>query len=249
MLLISTSTLKWYWLHKIFKLVSDSWYDGLNLDVVAWDYDSEDAQYIKELSDEFKIPVISVTAYERKMDHKAVDELIKMSEILWAKIINFYPPYRADKETSWFSEYLPKVKAKKPDLNFCIVNVEPKTFLFFIPEYKDATLETIKKITQETTLSISNVDPTTWVDLLKTFTLLGKTIKNVFLSDKSWAKQDISLGKWDMPIESLLIKLKENWYKWLFTLKLSPKEVWIGKDENVLKKLEEQKKYFEKYYN
>ncbi|EKE30325.1 MAG: hypothetical protein ACD_2C00006G0001 [uncultured bacterium (gcode 4)] len=249
MLLVSTSTLKWYWLHKIFKLVSRSWYDGINLDVVSGDYDTEDAEYIKELSNEFIIPVVSITAYERKMDNKTVDGLIELAEIIWARIINFYPPYRADKETSWFSEYLPKVKAKKPALSLCVINVEPKTFLFFIPEYKDATLETIKKITQETSLSISNVDPTTWVDLLKTFTLLGKTIKNVFLSDKSGAKQDISLWKWDMPLESLLIKLKENWYKWLFTLKISPKELGIGKDESVLKKLEEQKKYFEKYFN
>jgi hypothetical protein len=90
---------------------------------------------------------VSITAYERKMDNKLVDEIIKMADHLGSKIINFYPPHRADKDTTWFSDYLPKIKAKKTDLIFSVINVEPKTFLFFIPEYKDATLETIKKIT------------------------------------------------------------------------------------------------------
>jgi hypothetical protein len=77
---------------------------------------------------------------------------------------------------------------------------------------------------------------------------LGKTIRNVFLSDKSWVKQDLFIGKGDMPLESLLVKIKENWYKWLFTLKISPKEILIWKDELTLKKLEEAKVYFNKYF-
>jgi len=248
MLLVSTSSFRGYWLHKIFKLVAKTKYDWINLDIASWDYDSEDAQYIKSLSEEFKVPVLSITAYERKMDSDMVDAMLKFAEILWAKIINFYPPHRADKDTTWFSEYLQKIKSKNKSLNLAVINVEPKTFLLFIPEYKDATLATIKKVTWDTTLAVSNIDTSTWVDLLKAFSVLGSSIKNVILSDRSGAKTDLLLGRWDMPLESLLIKLKENLYKWFFTLKIAPKELWVGKDELVLKRLEESRQFFERYY-
>lgn len=248
MFIVSTSSFRWYWLHKIFKLVSQSKYDWINLDIVSWEYDSEDVNYIKSLSQEFKVPVIGITAYERKMDSQLVDSMVDFANILWAKIINFYPPHRADKDTAWFSEYLQKVKQKNKNLQFAVINVEPKTFLLFIPEYKDATLATIKKVTWDTALAVSNIDTSTWVDLLKAFSVLWNSIKNVILSDRSWTKVDLQLGKWDMPLESLLIKLKENLYKWFFTLKVAPKELWVGKDELVLKKLEESRQFFERYY-
>jgi hypothetical protein len=81
------------------------------------------------------------------MNKNDVDNILLLAKKLNVININFYPPYRADKDNTWFSEYLPKIKEKNPNLNICIINVEPKTFLFFIPEYKDATLNTIKKIT------------------------------------------------------------------------------------------------------
>lgn len=248
MILISTSSLRWYGLHKIFKLASESLYDWINLDLSYSDFDTENISYVKELSNIFNVPVLSITAYERKMDNKAVDFIVDMAKKLNTKSISFYPPHRLDKSTTWFSVYLAKIKQKNPDINITVINVEPKTFLFFIPEYKDATLSTIKKITEETTLSISNIDISSWIDLLKTFSLLGNTIKNVFLSDKVWNKQDVFLWKWDMPLESFLIKLKENGYKGLFTLKLNPKELQVWKDEQVLAKLREAKDFFEKYF-
>ncbi|EKE26170.1 MAG: hypothetical protein ACD_4C00399G0003 [uncultured bacterium (gcode 4)] len=248
MLIVSTSCFKWYWLHKIFKLVSLSWYDWLNLDLSPVDFDTENILYIKELSQTFKVPVVSISAYERKMDNNTVDFIIQMARELWSKSINFYPPHRLDKDNSWFSNYLPKIKEKNPDLNINIMNVEPKTFLFFIPEYKDATLSTIKKITNETALVVSNVDPSSWIDLLKTFSLLWNSIKNVYLSDKSWNKQDMFLWKWDMPLRDLLWKLNDNWYSWLFTLKINPKEILAGKDDQVLVKLLEAKEFFLKHF-
>jgi 2-iminoacetate synthase ThiH len=80
------------------------------------------------------------------MSKEEVDNILILAKKLGVKNISFYPPHRADKDTTWFSD-LNKVKEKNPNFNICIINVEPKTFLFFIPEYKNATLTTIKKIT------------------------------------------------------------------------------------------------------
>lgn len=216
--------------------------------MVIWDFDTEDAEYIKELSQEFSVPVNSVTAYERKMTSKNVDKAIELAKIVWAKIINFYPPYRSDIDTVWISEYLPKLQEKNKDITLSVINVEPKTFLFFIPEYKDATLTTIKKLTGSSSLYVSNVDPSTWVDLLKTFSLLWNSIKNVYLSDKSWTKKELMLWKGDMPLRDLLWKLKEKSYDWAFTVKVAPKEISAWKDKKMIEKLDSIYDYFEKYY-
>lgn len=94
------------------------------------------------------------------MSKESVDRMVDVADALGVTSLFFYPPHRADKDAEWFNDYLPKVKAKRKDLTLSIVNVEPKTILFFIPEYKDATLTSIKKLTGETALHVSNVDPT-----------------------------------------------------------------------------------------
>jgi sugar phosphate isomerase/epimerase len=172
MLLLSTSSLQGYGLHKIFELVSASGYDGVNLDLEPGNFDIENPEYIAELVKLTGVKVATVTAYERRMSKEIVDKVISIADKLGITSIFFYPPHRSDKEGNWFHEYLPKIKAKRTDLTFGIVNVEPKTILFFIPEYKDATLTSIKNVTGETALHVSNVDPTSGVDLLKTFSVL-----------------------------------------------------------------------------
>ncbi|MDD2515943.1 MAG: hypothetical protein PHF46_02885 [Candidatus Gracilibacteria bacterium] len=248
MLLLSTSTLKGYGLHKIFKICKESGYDGLNLDLSKQDFDTQNAEYIKELSDFFGVNVVSITSYERKMSNNVVDEIIKMAGILGTKIINFYPPLRTDGDGNWFNEYLPIIKKKNPDLIISIISVEPKTFLFFIPEYKDATLTAIKKITGETTLNISSVDPASGFDLMKTFSVLGNSIHNIFLSDKTGTKGEMLLGYGEMPLESFLIKLKQSGYDRSFTLKVNAKDILAGDDEGLFKKLEESKKFLYSYF-
>lgn len=191
MFLLSTSSLRGYGLHKIFSFAKDAHYDGICIDLNPLDFDTENAEYIASLSKEFKIPVVGITAYERKMTPKAVDQIICMANILEAKTVNFYPPHRLDKNGEWFSEYLPKVQQRENTLDITVINVEPKTFLFLISEYKDATLPLIKKVTGKTTLHISNVDPESGTDLIKTFSLLGNSIHNVYLSDKTGNKEEL----------------------------------------------------------
>lgn len=153
------------------------------------------------------MPITSITAYERRITPKIVDQILEMAKKLESKIVNFYPPHRLDKDGEWFSEYLPKMQQRHKNINISIINVEPKTFLFLIPEYKDATLPIIKKITGKTSLHVSNVYPESGTDLIKTFSLLGNSIHHVYLSDKIGNKEELMPGKGDMPLESLLIKL------------------------------------------
>lgn len=115
--------------------------------------------------------------------------------------------------------------AKYPKITINIVNAPPKTWLFIISEYGDARPETIKKMTEHTALSIENVEPESGVDLIKTFTLLGNTIGLVYLSDKTEESLGMFPGEGDMPLESLLIRMKEAGYEGPFSLDIDPKHM------------------------
>lgn len=248
MLLASTSSFKGYGLHKIFSLIRASGYDGVDLVLSSSDFDTENTDYVLDIAELTGVRIVSLTAYERKMDKKTLERVFEMAKALDVKLINIFPPHRLDRDGSWFSEDLPKLKKKHPEFKIAIVNVEPKTFLFFIPEYKDATLSSIKKITGETALHISNVDTESGVDLIKTFTILGNSIVNVFLSDKTGTKGGLLPGKGEMPLETLLIRLKEGGYDRYFTLKIDPKAMGVGSDELVLARMDDARKFFEKHF-
>jgi sugar phosphate isomerase/epimerase len=53
MLLVSTSSLSGYGLHRIFSFVKKAGYDGIDLVLTKQNYDTWSADYIKSLIDEF----------------------------------------------------------------------------------------------------------------------------------------------------------------------------------------------------
>lgn len=118
MLLLSTSSLQGYGLHKVFQLVSRSGYDGVNLDLEPGNFDIENPEYIQEISVMTGVKVCTITAYERRMSKEIVDKVIALADKLGVASIFFYPPHRNDKDAKWFNEYLPKIKAKRTDLTF-----------------------------------------------------------------------------------------------------------------------------------
>jgi len=250
MLLLSTSSLSGYGLHRIFHFAKSAGYEGIDLSIDFDSYDSSDSAYIDSLVQEVGIPVVSITAPERKLTKKQFEEIISLASSLGVTIINVHPPHRLDKEKDWFGDYLKKTDEKHGDIMINIVNAPPKTWLFIISEYGDARPETIKKITNHTALSIENVDPSSGVDLMKTFVLLGSTMQFVYLSDKNEEKSGLFPWEWNMPLESLLIKMKELGYTWHFSLAVAPESLSAGKDENIVHEhLEKAKKFLAKYFN
>ena len=109
MLILSTSSLQWYWLHRIFQFTKKAWYLWVDLALNKLNYDSWDENYIKNLSDEFWVPVVSITAPVRWMDEKKVDKIIKIAQTLKTQLVTFSPPHYSDKKTSWFTSYLKRI--------------------------------------------------------------------------------------------------------------------------------------------
>lgn len=252
MLLLSTSSLKWYWLHKIFSIVKKSRFSWIDLVLDENNYDTQDLDYILSLTEEFWVKVLSITAYNKSLDKENIDKIIKMSEVLETQIVTFSPPHIKDKNIDFYVNYLKKIKSDTLK-SISIKNIEQKFMFFIIPEYKNANLVDIKNITWDTSLSLDWIDSSTWIDIIKAYDILWNSIKNIYLADKS--DKNMWLLPWKsiwwisyLPIESFLMKTKVSWYSWFFSLKVVPKELWIWNEEIILENLWNFKKYFDKYF-
>ena len=252
MILLSTSSLHWYWLHRIFKFAHKAWFDGLDIALSRLNFDLWDKDYIKELSDSYNMPVLSITAPTRGMNQKKVDKIVDMALKLWVQLITFSPPHFTDKNITRFTKYLLKVK-RDTHITIAIQNVELKYILYIIPEYKNATLYEIKKITGDTSLDLSNIDSASGMDILKAQKMLWSSMKNIFLNDKHWSKAWI-LPWWAwgwisyLPLESFLMKLKISWYNWFITLKVKPSELGVWTEEKVIQNLDYSMSYYKKHF-
>lgn len=184
MLLLSTSSLEGYGLHKIFSLVQRAGYDGVDLCINFSLYDSFDQEYLSELMQNSGIPIRSITAPEKRLTGEQLEHIMNLANVLQVPMVNVHPPHRLEKEKNWFGTFLQTLQEKYPSIMINVINAPPKTWLFIIAEYGDARPETIKKMTKHTALSIANIDPNSGVDLMKTFYLLGSTMEFIYLSDK-----------------------------------------------------------------
>lgn len=252
MILLSTSSLNWYGLHRIFKFAKTSWYDGLDISLWKMNYDCWDEDYLKELSDSFDLPVLSISAPARGLNEKKVDKIVKIAGKLKSQLITFSPPHISDKNTTWFTKYLLKVK-RDTHISIAVQNIEPKFLFFIIPEYKNSTLYEIKKVTWDATLDLSAIDSSSWMDILKAQKMLWSSVKNIFLSDKHGTKIWI-LPWWAwwwvsyLPLESFFMKLKVSWYNWFITLKVKPSELGVWTEEKVFQNLEYSISYYKKHF-
>lgn len=252
MLLLSTSSLQWYGLYRIFKFAKQAGYAWIDLALNKNNHDLWDENYVKEMSDEFGLPVLSVTAPSKWMDQKQVDKVIKIAQVLKAQLVTFTPPHYKDKKPTWFLNYLQRIK-KNITISIAIQNVDSKFVFFIFPEYKNSTLSEIKKITWNTVLDLSNIDLSSGMDIMKAQKILGWTIKNIFLSDKRASKKLLLPGQawwWTsfLPLESLLMTLKTTSYAWFITLKVKPTELGVWNEQKVIQNLEYIKEYYNKHF-
>lgn len=252
MLLLSTASLTWYGLHRIFQFAKQAQYTGLDISLGTLNYDLWDEDYIYDLSKEFWLPVLSLTAPSKWMSQKKLEKMMIIAKKLSTQVITFSPPHITDKDTKWFGAPLQKVK-QESHLSICIQNVEPKFLFFVIPEYRNATFTQIKGVTGNTTLDILWVDSSSSMDILKAEKILGKSIKNIFFSDKhGFKKWILPWGAWGwisyLPLESFLMKLKSVGYGGYITLRVNPKEIGVGNAERVSQNLTYMKSYYEKHF-
>lgn len=252
MILLSTASLTGYWLHRIFLIAKEAWFDGLDLSLTTSNFDLWDEEYVKSLSELTWVPVLSITAPNWWMNEKKVDKIVRIAKTLWSQLITFSPPQISDKSSTWFTRYLLRVK-KDIHIWVSVKNVEPEFLLFVIPKYKNASLYDIKKVTGDTSLDLSSIDTGSSNDILKAQKILWSSIKNIYLSDKRWPKSFLlPWNAWGwisyLPLESFLMKLRTSWYGWFISLKVKPQELWVWNVERLVQNLEYSISYYKKHF-
>lgn len=252
MLLLSTSSLKWYWIHRICSFVKKSNYDWLDLYMDTNEYDLWDLEYLKEIKNHYNINILSITACWEWLNKAKVNIILDIAKELKVEVVTFSPPHITDKDKTWFTKYLQEVK-NDFDFVISIQNVESKYIFFIIPKYKNMPLVDIKKITWYASLDVANINNESSIDIIKAIWLLWNSLKNIYLSDKKLDKYWLLPWKeksWisNLPIESFLMQLKANSYNWFITIKVNPDELWVWNEEMILKNLDKIKNYYNKYY-
>lgn len=253
MLLISTSSLKGYGIHKMFLLTKKMGFEGIDLHVDEKYYDTFDGEYLLSLSETLGVPIRCISAPEKGITSKEkVERIIDLAQKVGSQIVVFSPSYIRDKNSDWYYEYLQNLK-KRTYLRIALQNVEQKFYIFIIPEYKNNNVVDLKKITGDTALNVGNIDKNSWMDLIKMYFILEKSIVNVYLSDKFWIREGMIPGNAPggisyLPLESLFMKLKSAGYQGYFSLKVRPSELWVGDEEKVLYNAAKFQEYFHKHF-
>lgn len=245
MITLSTDSLKGYGLNRIFKLVKDAGFDGVDLVVDPKDYDTQNADYIKELINEYGMPV---TALQTPMtaNAKAVLNTVSMAKKLGTKVVIIQPPKLLNfKYIKWLTTEVPKIRQRE-ELSIALENAPSGTFLGFIPEHAMNNLNELKKF-KHAALDTTRVAQKK-EDLIRVYHILRKYLVHVHVSNvkkgKGYAMPDDGI----LPLESFLTKLKQEGYRGAVSFKVHPKFLHAGDDAKVLKHLAECKKFYEDYY-
>ncbi len=88
MLLLSTSSLVGYGLHRIFEFAKKSEYDGIDLCIDFSAFDTFNAEYLRKLSADFGVKIVSVTMPEKQLTTNQLEFVLQMAADLGVKMVN-----------------------------------------------------------------------------------------------------------------------------------------------------------------
>lgn len=245
MITLSTDSLKGYGLNRIFKLVKDAGYDGVDLFIDPKDFDTQDADYVKELVDKYQLPVVAIQTQHNANARDIVDA-VEMAKKLGTKIIVVQPPKMFNfKYTKWLTTEVPKIRQRE-EISIALENASSETFLGIIPEHALNNLNELRKFKHaalDTTRVAQKKD-----DLIRVFNVLKKFLVHVHVSNVKKGKGYALPDEGILPLESFLTKLKQEGYRGAVSFKIHPKFIQAGNEDKVLKHMADCKKFYEDYF-
>lgn len=245
MIALHTSSLHKYGLNRIFEFAKEADYDGIEIEVDKNNFDTQNAEYIKKLTDEYKLPVLALHA-PANGTQKSVEHVIEMAIYLKCPVVVITPPKLTDfKFTRWLKKEAPILRKKK-HVQIALANAGGKTFLGFLPERALNNITDLKKfgmVTLDCSMTSSKKE-----DLIRFYEHLKKLVVHVHLSNVRRHKEYSLPTEGILPLESFLKKLKNNSYKGAISVRVRPAELDAGDDEKVIKKLKKVKNFIEQYF-
>lgn len=245
MITLSTDSLKGYGLNRIFQIVKEAGYDGVDLFVDPKDFDTQDAEYITSLSTQYGVPVI---ALQTSVNGTAEDVVsaVEMAKKLGTRIVVVQPPKMFNfKYIKWLTTEVPKIRQRE-DISIALENAPSETFLGLIPEHALNNLNDLKKF-KHAALDTSRVAQRK-EDLIRTFQSVKKFLVHVHVSNVKKGKLYALPDEGILPLESFLTKLKQEGYKGSVSFKIHPHFLQTGSMEKVLKHLADCKKFYVDYF-
>lgn len=245
MIALHTSSLHKYGLNRIFEFVKEAGYDGIEIEVDKNNFDTQNAEYIKKLSEEYKVPVVALHA-PTNGTQKSVEHVVEMAVYLKCPVVVITPPKLTDfKFTRWLKKEVPELRKKK-HINIALVNTGGKTFLGFLPERALNNVTDLKNfgmVALDCSMTSSKKE-----DLIRFYEHLKKLVVHVHLSNVKRHKEYSLPNEGILPLESFLKKLKLNKFDGAISVRVRPTELSAGDDEKVIKNLKKVKKFIEEYF-
>jgi len=245
MLTLSTDSLKGYGLNRIFKIIKEAGYDGVDLTIDPKNFDTQNADYVKSLVDEIGIPVLSIQA-PPTANPKKIQIALEMAKKIGTRVIVIQPPKIFDfKYTQWLKNEIPKIRQKE-DISIALENAPSKSFFGIIPEHAMGNILDLKKF-KHACLDTSRIAQKK-EDLIRIYKVLRKYLVHIHLSNVKAGTPYSPPEKGILPIESFLAKLKQDGFKGNISFKINGKFLNTGDDEKMMKALAEQKLFYETYF-
>lgn len=245
MITLSSDSLKGYGLNRIFHFVKEAGYDGLDLYLDPRDFDTQSATYVKELVDQYQVPVTCLQT-PASANARTIIDAVTMAQKLGTKIVVIQPPKMFNfKYTKWLVNEVPKIRQRE-GISIALENAPAQTFLGIIPEHALNNLNELRKFKHaalDTTRVAQKKD-----DLIRVFHVLKKFLVHVHISNVKKGKGYALPNEGILPLESFLTKLKQEGYRGAISFKIHPKFIHAGDDEKVLKNLADCKKFYMEYF-
>ena len=244
MLALSTDSLNGYGLNRIFAFAKEAQYEGIDLYIAPKHYDTQNAQYVKSLSDEYKMPIVAMQLPDPTP--KRVEKTIAIAKTVNCKVIIVQPPkIFSVRQTSWLKTQVPKIRAKE-NISIALENAPADMILGFIPKHAMNNLNEMKKF-KHACIDTTRV-ATKRQDLIRVYKSLSKYLVHVHLSNVKGSKKYYIPEDGILPLESFLTKLKQDKFPGAISIKVNPKYLNAGDDEKVMKHLKDMKAYYDKYF-
>ena len=245
MLTLSTDSLTGYGLNRIFEFAKELDFDGIDLSIQKDDFDTQNADYIRELIEAYKLPVIALQT-PQNATHQDIINAAEMSKKIGNRIVIIQPPKITNfKQIQWLKTKVPKLR-KKANISIALENSTPKTILGLIPKHAMNNINDLRKfkhVCLDTTRLHSKK-----LDLIRTYNFLKDYIVHIHLSNVYSRRHYYLPTNGSLPLESLLSKLKQDNFKGAISLRIKPKYLEAGDDQKVIEHLKACKNFYEKFF-
>ncbi len=246
MIALHTSSLHRYGLNRIFEFAKAAEYDGIEIAVDKNVFDTQNAEYIKKLSEEFSMPVLALHV-PTNGSQKSVEHVISMASYLNCPVVVITPPKITDFSfTRWLKKEAPLLRKKK-NIKIALVNTGGETFLGFLPSRAMNNITDLKNFGMVAIDTAATAAKKT--DLLRFYEHLKKMVVHVHLSNVRHHRDYSLPNEGILPLESFLKKLKSNGYEGTISIMVRPTELMEGDDDKVIKNLIKAKEFVESYFN